>query len=424
MINILLLILAVATTTNNNFYLLNHFPDSFRVTEQPDSRGKQTVLGINLGHPASLPIPLSDISSLLYAATDAPSASVIDKVMTTINCARQYKVPHNNILTVIDYSLPSNVKRLWVFDLKEKKLLFHTYVSHGIKSGTLLTTFFSNKFDSKASSMGVYKTEKAYYGREGLSLRLDGLDVSFNDNASNRSVVMHGGWYVEEPFIKKYGRPGRSWGCPAIPPVVSRTLINTIKENSLFVIYYPSDHWFSKSRFLHCNNIQTIADNVSSTSPVVAVEVRDDVLFAPRHNSHQWSENTPVLVISADNYEQLFHAKVPLGRMLRRQINAVEYIALSPAELGMLVMQTHEGVYPQVKEVLNKISFVVPQIIMVRGYYETQMKVVHLGIIKEVRLDGAFAQNPGKEKKYTVYFESREPMTVEPTSQFIRWVGL
>ena len=100
---------------------------------------------------------------------------------------------------------------------KEKKLLFHTYVSHGITSGTLLTNYFSNKYNSKASSIGVYKTEKAYYGREGLSLRLDGLDRSFNDNASNRSVVMHGGWYVDEHFIKKYGRPGRSWGCPALP---------------------------------------------------------------------------------------------------------------------------------------------------------------------------------------------------------------
>jgi hypothetical protein len=148
---------------------------------------------------------LSDINNMLQKEANTLNASVIQKVLTTLKCSLEYNVNHNNILTIIDYSLPSSEKRLWVFDLKEKKLLFHTYVSHGIKSGTLLSNYFSNKYNSKASSIGVYKTNKTYYGRDGLSLRLDGLDSGFNDNASNRYVVMHGGWYVNEPFIKKYG---------------------------------------------------------------------------------------------------------------------------------------------------------------------------------------------------------------------------
>lgn len=114
----------------------------------------------------SIKMPLNEIKTLLQKEGNSLQPAVIDKVITTIQCANAYQVDRNNILTIIDYSMPSNQKRLWVFDLDKKELLFHTYVSHGIKSGTLLTDKFSNKFDSKASSIGVYKTEQVYYGRE------------------------------------------------------------------------------------------------------------------------------------------------------------------------------------------------------------------------------------------------------------------
>jgi hypothetical protein len=195
MINILLLLLAVSAS---NF--------SF----SPMSILEEKLHGNNpvLSQIPSMNTELNQIKNMLEEKTYALNTSVINKVLTTLKCATQYNVARNNILTIIDYSLPSNEKRLWVFDLNQKKLLYNTYVSHGIRSGTLLTNYFSNKNNSKASSLGVYKTNKAYYGREGLSLRLDGLERNFNDNASIRSVVMHGGWYVEENFIKRYRRPG------------------------------------------------------------------------------------------------------------------------------------------------------------------------------------------------------------------------
>jgi len=194
--------------------------------------------------------PLDDIKEMLQSEAPGLSTGVINKVLTSLSCASEFNVEHNNILTIIDYSLPSSEKRLWIFDIKQKKLLFNTYVSHGIKSGARLTKYFSNKYDSKASSIGVYKTEKTYYGRDGLSLRLSGLDKGFNDNASNRYVVMHGGWYVAENFIKKYGRAGRSWGCPAIPENLTAPIINTIKDQSFFVIYYPVITGFQNQSFL------------------------------------------------------------------------------------------------------------------------------------------------------------------------------
>ncbi|CEG58422.1 murein L,D-transpeptidase catalytic domain family protein [Legionella fallonii] len=369
----------------------------------------------------SVTMPLSDIKEMLHQEAPDLREPVINKVLTTLKCAMEYDIDRNNILTIIDYSLPSNEKRLWVFDLKAKKLLFNTYVSHGIKSGTLLTNYFSNKFNSKASSIGVYKTEKAYYGREGLSLRLDGLDASFNDNASNRSVVMHGGWYVDEQFIKRYGRPGRSWGCPALPLNLYQSIINTIKDSSLLVAYYPSDVWFEKSKFLNCDRSKTAAKPaiLRSETPVSnSDEHREEVLFATSGGIKHADDN-PIVVMSADDYERIFHTKAPLDRMLRRQINHAEYIALSNNEFHNLAVHSSGNN----KEALNAINFVVPVLIMVRGYYETQMKIVDMGKIKDIRFNADSSKNQ-PVTSYSVSFDTKPTVNLRATNRFIRWLGL
>lgn len=369
---------------------------------------------------------INDIELMLHNEAPTLNQQVINKVLMTLKCATEYNVDHNHILTLIDYSLPSNEKRLWVFNLKEKKLLFHTYVSHGIKSGALNSNYFSNKYNSKASSIGVYQTQKSYYGRDGLSLRLDGLDRNFNDNASNRAVVMHSGWYVEEQFIKKYGRPGRSWGCPALPLENSQAIINTIKDKSLMVIYYPSDVWFSKSKFLNCNKeiAAQLANQSTLQIPAAAPDdQRDAILFVGSgYKGSKRSESNPVAVISAEVYQRLFHTSAPLTRMLRRQINHAEYIALSAAELNYLA-NNHVGEMSADNN-LNLISFVIPVIKEVRGgYYETQMQLVNLGKIKEIKVSSGANAN-SSAKSFMVYFEGKPAVSLNASSQFIRWVGL
>ena len=320
---------------------------------------------------------LSEINAMLHKEAGTLNTAMINKVLTTLKCANQYNINHNNMLTIIDYSLPSSEKRLWVFDLTERKLLFNTYVSHGIKSGVSSTNYFSNKFNSKASSMGVYKTEKVYYGRHGISLKLDGLERGFNDNASNRSVVMHGGWYVDERFIKKYGRAGRSWGCPAVPDNLTESIINTIKDNSLFVVYYPSDDWFLKSKFLRCDQV-TQAQHIAQQQMTIKAllpdnELRADIIFADLHNNNRLDENDPLIVITADRYNRIFHTIAPLERMLRRQINDSEYVALSTTELKQMITPSDITLSKNNQNDLDAINFVIPVIKMVRGYYETQM---------------------------------------------------
>lgn len=407
MINILLLLLAV---TSSDFALL-----PFSVLQEKIQLNNHLLSEI-----PSINTELNEIQEMLHKEANTLNAPVINKVITTLKCAAAHDVDRNNILTIIDYSLPSNEKRLWVFDLDKKKLLYHTYVSHGIRSGTLLTNYFSNKNDSKASSIGVYKTQKAYYGREGLSLRLDGLDKSFNDNASNRAVVMHGGWYVNESFIKRYGRPGRSWGCPALPPELYQPIINTIKDQSLMVIYYPSDQWFGKSKFLTCDAVTgsnpTGLPMAQPNQPPNDVDMRDPVLFVDSNRNDKREEEEPILVMSANNYERIFHTQAPLGRMLRRQIDHVEYIALSTNEFNKLVVQND-------KESMGSIDFVIPVIIMVRGYYETQMKILKMGKINDVRLN---SNNKNNEliKGYTLSTEVKPVIYLKATNRFIRWLGL
>ena len=77
------------------------------------------------------------IDTMLHKKETGLNTDVINKILTILNCTKDFHIQHSPILTVIDYSLPANEKRLWVFDLTKKELLFHTYVSHGLKSGAL-----------------------------------------------------------------------------------------------------------------------------------------------------------------------------------------------------------------------------------------------------------------------------------------------
>lgn len=165
--------------------------------------------------------------------------------------ARQQGHDNKQLLTVIDYSKPSTERRLWIFDLKRGKTLFNTWVSHGKNSGGVQATSFSNTHGSLKSSIGVFTTEYVpYVGSNGYSLRMRGLEPGVNDNAYSRDIVFHGAWYVNPATIRKYGQVGRSWGCPAVDENKARSIIDTIKANTLVFAYYPDKNWLSKSRYL------------------------------------------------------------------------------------------------------------------------------------------------------------------------------
>lgn|SRR5436190_19693063 len=145
-----------------------------------------------------------------------------------------------NLLTLIDFSLSSNAKRLWVINLDTNTVLYNSLVAHGIKTGDEFANSFSNKNSSFKSSLGFYATGETYNGKHGTSLRLDGLEKELNSNARARGVVMHSADYVSESFIQRNKKLGRSQGCPALPKELSKDIINTIKNKSCLFIYHPS----------------------------------------------------------------------------------------------------------------------------------------------------------------------------------------
>lgn len=162
------------------------------------------------------------------------------------------------VLTVIDYSMPSNKQRMWIFDLNKERLLYNTYVAHGKNSGADTPHHFSNKLSSKETSLGTYVTRDTYIGSKGYSLNLQGLERGFNDNAYDRRVVIHGAWYVEPDFIKKSGHAGRSWGCPSIAKTLAKPVINTIKGGSVVFAYYPDSYYLAHSGYAAGNAIATV----------------------------------------------------------------------------------------------------------------------------------------------------------------------
>lgn len=145
-----------------------------------------------------------------------------------------------DILTIIDFSLSSNAKRMWVIDMTTQVVLMNTYVAHGKNTGDEFATSFSNENSSFKSSLGFYTTGEIYDGKHGMSLKLDGLEKGINDKARERGIVMHAADYVSNDFIKSNKRLGRSQGCPAVPVELSSEIIDMIKGKSCLFMYHPS----------------------------------------------------------------------------------------------------------------------------------------------------------------------------------------
>lgn len=173
---------------------------------------------------------------------------VFEKAMTGYLNLREtgHLAANQQHLTVVDFDLPSTEKRLWVLDLNNDKILFHTLVAHGHNSGENGADQFSNTDQSNMSSLGFYVTGQEYEGKHGHSLRLKGLDEGFNTNAFARSIVMHGADYVSEDFIKQNGRLGRSLGCPALPLDQYSQIIDAVEGGSCLFLSKSNAGYTSK----------------------------------------------------------------------------------------------------------------------------------------------------------------------------------
>lgn len=192
-----------------------------------------------------------DLASLLSQAPGLRAEVLRMAMEAAQKAAEKGLVKRRELLTVIDYSLPSSEPRLFVFDLAKHKLLFRELVAHGKNSGGDHANFFSNSSGSLATSLGLFVTADTYFGSNGYSLRLKGLEEGVNDMAWDRLIVMHGASYVSREAIRVLGRLGRSWGCPAVRQEIAGKIIDTVRGGSAIFAYYPDKNWLQTSHFFH-----------------------------------------------------------------------------------------------------------------------------------------------------------------------------
>lgn len=186
--------------------------------------------------------------SMLRSEASKPDYEVFKKALTGFfNLKAGYNI-EKNVLTIIDFSISSGFERMWIIDVNKMEVVHVSLVAHGRNSGNEFATSFSNTPSSYQSSLGFYITGGTYIGKHGLSLCLDGAEPGINDKARERAIVMHGADYVSRDFIQRYGRLGRSYGCPSIPMEDHEKIINMLSGGSCLYIHYPDDKYQSSSR--------------------------------------------------------------------------------------------------------------------------------------------------------------------------------
>jgi len=199
--------------------------------------------------------PVGPGAAAILAQTETLRPAVLELALAAYALAEEQGYVERPRLTVIDYELPSYEKRLWVIDMTSGRVLHEELVAHGMGSpggsgGDMEKALsFSNQCGTRKSSLGLFRTAETYQGQHGYSLRLDGLEHGINDAARERTIVVHPADYVTSERAQQR-MVGRSWGCPAVRPTISRQLIEDIKDGSLVWTYFPDDGWLQRSPYL------------------------------------------------------------------------------------------------------------------------------------------------------------------------------
>lgn len=212
------------------------------------------------------PVPTSPLVDSLALTAPTLNRKILQHAVAAMECAINNGARPAQSLAIIDFSLPSTERRLWIFDLASQTLLLRDLVAHGQKSGDNFATRFSNDTGSHQSSLGLFRTSESYIGKHGYSLRMDGLEPGVNDRARERAIVIHPADYVNPAWIARQGRIGRSQGCPAVRPEVAKMVIDSLKGGQYIFSYYPDQKWLQSSVYLNCQPRQVARILASAAS--------------------------------------------------------------------------------------------------------------------------------------------------------------
>lgn len=219
------------------FLLFSFYSNKTIFTDSENSKKNEVALVAKPTFESKIEIVYNSLNANQF---ELPNLESFKEALKGYYLLKEKGLIQKDILTLVDFSLSSNVKRLWVIDLSTNTILYNSLVAHGRNTGEEFANSFSNANSSFKSSLGFYATGEIYNGKHGMSLKLDGLEKGINNNARARGVVIHSANYVSNSFIKSNKRLGRSLGCPAIPPESLAGIVNTIKNKSCLFIYHPS----------------------------------------------------------------------------------------------------------------------------------------------------------------------------------------
>ncbi len=219
------------------FVFFSIFISNLNSNVSAPSRKSEVVVDLNPSSDSNIEIIYNKLNSSTFSL---PKMQGFKEALKGYYILKEKGLVQKEILTLVDFSLSSNTKRLWVIDMATNTILYNSLVAHGKNTGEEFANSFSNANSSFKSSLGFYLTGETYNGKHGMSLKLDGIEKGVNDNARARGVVMHSANYVSNFFIQNHKRLGRSQGCPAIPEELLKEIVQTIKNRSCLFIYHPS----------------------------------------------------------------------------------------------------------------------------------------------------------------------------------------
>lgn len=198
---------------------------------------------------ACTPSQLESLPEPMAAGPGGLSAEVWTHAVAAHTRAVMLGHTSKNRIVIIDFSLASTERRLWIIETGTLEVLMHEYVAHAVNSGGTYPYTFSNRDGSNQSSLGAFITGRPYIGIRGLSLRLEGLEPGINDRAASRGIVFHGTPGVSEARAFK-GTMGRTQGCPAVSMGSIRRLISLVQDGVLVFAWYPDQTFLARSEFL------------------------------------------------------------------------------------------------------------------------------------------------------------------------------
>lgn len=219
------------------FLLFSFYSNQENLTNSANSQKPDVAIAVKPSSLSNIDMVYNSLNANNFAL---PNLESFEEALKGFYKLKEEGLVQKDILTLVDFSMSSNSKRLWVIDLSTNTILYNSLVAHGKNTGEEYANSFSNSNSSFKSSLGFYVTGETYNGKHGMSLKLDGIEKGINDNARERGVVIHAANYVSNTFIKYNKRLGRSLGCPAIPEEALKGIVNTIKNKSCLFIYHPS----------------------------------------------------------------------------------------------------------------------------------------------------------------------------------------